>query len=131
MITLKHRTYLRVFISLIVIGFFIFLTSVFFGNHNKIFENSNPNNTFKVVVYRAEVYNIFSLYKYFRGENYFFIVYDKCGNIAFKPSLFFGMDQSVAYGGFHFSRHDNNTLFFPTNYGIDSIELSTTKSECL
>lgn len=64
-----------------------------------MFENSSPNNTFKVVVYKAEVYNLFSLYKFLRGENYFFVVYDKCGDVAFKPSLWFGMDRSVVYGG--------------------------------
>lgn len=130
MIFMSRKTYAKIITIILIVGCSIFPTSVFYGNHNKVFENSSPNNTFRIVVYKAEVYNLFSLYKFLRGENYFFVVYDKCGDVAFKPSLWFGMDRSVAYGGFHFSKHDKNTLFFPTNDGIDSIELIPDISEC-
>lgn len=131
MIFMKRRIYAKIIIIILIVGYLLFPVSVFHGNHNKVFENSNPNNTFNIVVYKAEVYNLFSLYKFLRGENYFFVVYDKCGDVAFKPSLWFGMDRSVAYRGFHFSKYDKNTLFFPTNDGIDSIELTPGISECL
>lgn len=131
MIFMKRRIYLKTIIIILLVGYLSFPTSVFHGKHNKVFENSNSDNTFKVVVYKAEVYNLFSLYKFLRGENYFFVVYDKCGDVAFQPSLWFGMDRSVAFGGFHFSKYDKRTLFFPTNDGIDSIKLIPGIPECL
>ena len=66
------RIYAKIITIILISGCWIFPTSVFYGNHNTVFENSSPNNTFKVVVYKAEVYNLFSLYKFLRGENYFF-----------------------------------------------------------
>lgn len=130
MISTKPGIYAKIIFILLIIGFLIFPTSVFYGSYNKIFENSNTDNSFKIVVYKTEVYNLFSLYKFLRGESYFFVIYDKCGNVAFKPYLWFGMDSSVAYGGFHFSKNDKNTLFFPTNDGVDSIELVSNTSAC-
>ncbi|WP_370611526.1 hypothetical protein [Citrobacter meridianamericanus] len=126
----KFTNYSKLFLIILIVGVFLFPTSVFYGNHNKIFENSNANNTFKVIIYKAKVYNLFSLYKFLRGENYFFVVYNKCGKVVFKPHLWFGMDRSVVYGGFHFSNHDKNTLFFPSNDGVDSIDLGSAKYEC-
>lgn len=58
-------------------------------------------------------------------EEYFFVVYDKCDNIVFKPPLWFGVSQSVVYGGFHSSKHNKNELFFPTNNGVDSTTLES------
>lgn len=130
MISTKPRIYIKTISILSVVGLLIFPTSIFYGSYNKIFENSNADDSFKVVVYKTKVYNLFSLYKFLRGENYFFVIYDKCGDVTFKPSLWFGMDRSVAYGGFHFSKRDKNTLFFPTNDGINSIELIPNTSEC-
>lgn len=101
--------------------YLIFPTTVFYGEHNKLFENASPDNSFKVVVYKTGVYNIYSLYKYINNEGYFFVVYDKCANVVFKPSLWFGASQSVVYGGFYFSKHDRNKLFFPTNEGGNRI----------
>lgn len=130
MISMKLRTYIKIILVLSAIVFFIFPTSAFYGSNNRIFENSNADNSLKVVVYKMGGYNFFSLYKFLRGENYFFVIYDKCGNVTFKPSLWFGMDRSVVYGGFHFSKRNKNLLFFPTNDGIDSIELISNVSGC-
>lgn len=66
------KIYAKIINIILISGCLIFPTSVFYGNHNKMFENSSPNNTFKIVICNSEVYNLFSLYKFLRGENYFF-----------------------------------------------------------
>jgi len=109
-----------------VVIYLIFPTTVFYGEYNKLFENVSPDNSFNVAVYKIEVYNICSLYKYMNNQNCFFVVYDKCANVVFKSSLWFGASQSVVYGGFYFSKRNRNKLFFPTNEGVDSIELENT-----
>lgn len=121
----KNKLPIKIIILMLVI-YSIFPASVFYGEHNKLFENSSPDNSFKLVVYKADLYNMYSLYKYINNENYFFVVYDKCANVVFKPSLWFGVSQSVVYGGFRFSKHNRNELFFPTNNGVDSTELTET-----
>ncbi len=83
------------------------------------------------LLYIRQRFTTFSHYtNFFAAKTIFFVVYDKCGDVAFKPSLWFGMDRSVVYGGVHFSKYDKNTLFFPTNDGIDSIQLIPNLSEC-
>lgn len=123
---MKNKTQTRLVIMLFIVICLIFPTTFFYGEHNKLFENKSPNNEFKVVVYKIRGYNIHSLYKSIIDEQYFFVVYDRCENVVFKPSLWFGASQSVIYGGFHFSKYNSNELFFPTNEGVDSIELITT-----
>ncbi|SEL23631.1 hypothetical protein SAMN04487787_10858 [Kosakonia sacchari] len=118
---MKNKLQTRMIVLVFVAIYLIFPTTVFYGEHNKLFENASPDNSFKVVVYKTGVYNIYSLYKYINNEGYFFVVYDKCANVVFKPSLWFGASQSVVYGGFYFSKHDRNKLFFPTNEGGNRI----------
>ena len=122
----ENKFQTRMIILVLVVVYLVFPTSMFYGMYNKLFENSSPDNSFKVVVYKTGVYNLFSLYKFMSNEEYFFVVYDKCENVVFKPSLWFGVSQSVVYGGFHFSKHDRNKLFFPTNNGVGSTELAAT-----
>lgn len=124
---MNDRTKTRIILFLLVVIYLIFPTSIFFGEHNKLFESSASDKSFKVVVYKSGVYNFYSLYKFMSNEEYFFVVYDKCGNVVFKPHFWFGVSQSVVYGGFHFSKHNKNELFFPTNNGVDSIILESSK----
>lgn len=121
----KNKLIIKI-IALTLVVYLVFPTSVFYGEYNKLFENSSADNSFKVVVYKEGLYNLYSLYKYINNEDYFFVVYDKCANVVFKPSLWFGVSQSVVYGGFRFSEHNPNELFFPTNDGVGSTELSET-----
>lgn len=83
------RIYAKIITIILISGCLIFPTSVFYGNHNKVFENSSPNNTFKVVVYKAEVYNLFSLYKFLLGENYFLSSMINVGML--RLSLLYGL----------------------------------------
>lgn len=126
---IRDKFKIRIFVLIFVIVYLVFPTSFFYGENNKLFETSSPDSSFKVVVYKSGLYNLYSLYKYINNEDYFFVVYDKCANVVFKPSLWFGVSQSVVYGGFHFSKHNRNELFFPTNDGVDSTEL-TEGSSC-
>lgn len=121
---MKRNIKTKAGILLLVVFYFLFPTSVFYGGYNKLFENSNSGASFKVVVYKLGVCNLYSFYKFIKNEEYFFVVYDRCNNVVFKPSLWFGVSQSVVYGGFHFSKHNRNELFFPTNDGVYSTELA-------
>lgn len=123
---MKNKLQTRIIVLVFVVIYLIFPTTVFYGEYNKLFENVSPDNSFKVAVYKIGVYNIYSLYNYMNNEGYFFVVYDKCANVVFKPSLWFGASQSVIYGGFYFSKRNRNKLFFPANEGVDSIELVNT-----
>lgn len=52
------------------------------------------------LLYIRQRFTTFSHYtNFFAAKTIFFVVYDKCGDVAFKPSLWFGMDRSVVYGG--------------------------------
>lgn len=120
----------KTFIALLLI-YLLFPATIFFNSLDKLFEYSSNDGKYNVIAYKMKVYNIFSLYKLMINENYYFVVYDKCGHVVFKPSLWFGVGGSIIYGGFHFSKYNKNELFFPTNNGIDSVELTSDSVSCL
>lgn len=48
---MNNRIKTRIILFLLVVIYLIFPTSVFFGEHNKLFESSASDKSFKVVVY--------------------------------------------------------------------------------
>lgn len=132
--TLMRKIITYIFIKIIPLivfcGAIFSPTTLFYGEDNQIFKKTSPDKIYLLVVYKAKPFTLYSFYKMLIGEDYFFTVYDRCGSIIFKPSIFYGADKSVIYGGFKFSLHEKNKLFYPTNNGIESIKLKNSLAIC-
>ncbi|MCM7511791.1 DUF6201 family protein [Enterobacter hormaechei] len=115
------KTHLAFFLLLIA---WVFLPSALFVNEKtKVFAVISPDEKYKVNVYIAKIISPFSLYKYLKGENYCFVLYDVGGRVIFKPSPFYGISEAAAYDSIEFSYGIDKELIYPGEVGYDGYVL--------
>ena len=64
--------------------------SFFYGDFNKVIDNTSQDGKYKVTVYRELPLTPYSLYKYLKDKDYYFVLFRSGGEKIFKPSIFYG-----------------------------------------
>lgn len=130
---IKSKVSLSLICTLIVGFFFVVIlpSSIFHGEFNEQYEIHSENKNYKVIIYKYISVSLLSIYKIFNDMGYFFVVYDKCGRVVYKTSLNYGKSANLIYDETEFSTLNEINLYFPTNEGIDSIELLAVPSICI
>ncbi|MBK0126071.1 hypothetical protein IAE30_20210 [Pantoea sp. S61] len=121
----------RFLFVLVVTLFFFSPSSFFYGDFNEKYRMLSPDKKYEVVIYKYIPVSIYSIYEAFDDNGYFFAVYDSCGHEVYKPPFYYGVSSSLIYGDMSFSTLNKRELFFPTNEGIDSVELKKTSDKCV
>lgn len=122
---------LKLLLFIIMTFIISFPSSYIHYSRNEIFKIYSKNKEYKLITYRVLPISLYSIYKKINSEGYFFIVYDRCGNIIYKPAFNYGVSSNLIYGEFHFSEGVQPELFFPTNEGVDSVKLKPLSINCI
>lgn len=127
----KVKFFLKLFFVVMMIFISVFPSSYLYYSRNEIFEIHSENKEYKLIAYRLLPVSLYSIYKLINSEGYFFIVYDLCGDVIYKPNFNYGIGSNLIYGGFRFSEGVQPELFFPTNGGVDSVILKKPSLHCI
>lgn len=119
---MKNKT---IFIFSILLLLWFFLPSTLFINDNdKLFARVSPDKEFTTVVYKTKIISPYSLYKFLKNEDYYFIIYGKDKCVVYKPSIFYGTSDIGAFDSIEYVYNEKHYLFFPSKNGYDSYELN-------
>ncbi|EBS7636604.1 hypothetical protein CDR68_23205 [Salmonella enterica] len=111
-------------IFFMILFIWMFLPStLFIDNEISVFDVISPDKKFKVAVYHTRIISPYSLYKFLKNQDYYFVLYNVNGTIKFKPSIFYGTSEIAAYDSIEFMYGDRKLLLYPTGEGYASFWL--------
>lgn len=113
--------------SVVLLIWFFLPSSFFYGDFNKLFEVKSFSGNYKVVAYFAYPVSPYSLYKIMKSEGYFFVLFNKCDDVVFKPPLSYGTSSVGAYDGIDFgpNKKSEKHLFYPGVNGYESLPIKS------
>lgn len=117
------KKFLITLLMLLFALWFFFPATILLGKEDEVLMIHSPDKEFNAVIYQVPVISPFSFYKWLRNEDYYFIVFDRGGNVIFKPSVFYGASSLAAGDATQFLYGDRRYFYYPGVDGYESVAL--------